>query len=71
MKRPITKYKKDYNGRDNSEYKISDPYKPTKAIIKKLNEKEQYIYEEVIINHQLDWENELEMIKLNMEMENK
>lgn len=68
MKAKNKKYKTDYVFRDNSKHEIEEEYKPTKATIRVVNaEKETIEYKEIIVNHKLEWENEKELLKSELE----
>ena len=54
-------YTRDYKEEKEKEYKGE------KYTVRKLNPKtEQYEYEEILVNHKLDWENEEEMLNNNI-----
>lgn len=68
MKEKKNKYKTEYVFRDNSQHEIEEEYKPTRYVIRKVNpEKETIEYKEIIVNHKLEWENEKELLKSELE----
>lgn len=68
MKEKNKKYKTEYIFRDNSEHEIKEEYKPTKYVIREIDdEKETIEYKEITINHKLEWENEKELLKSELE----
>lgn len=61
----VPKYRYNYiNSTDNQQFATEIEYKPVEVIKRVFNEKtEQYEYKKEIINHALEWENELEMLR--------
>ena len=74
MEKPKLTYQKGnvYNHTNNDKFMIVDEYKPREVTEKVFNPvTEQYEYKSKMVNDKLDWENELELKKELLEMENK
>lgn len=57
----MKKYKTEYYGTNNDNIISKKEYEPEKYIVRKTNEDETITYEEITINHKLDWENTMSM----------
>lgn len=68
----MAKYRKGniYQYVDNSNYMITEEYKPEKITERILNPKtEKYEYKTRIVNHKLDWEQEEQKLKQLLQLQ--